>query len=162
MTAMTLQPEAQGPMTEAATAKPTTLAGWKKAKRHTITLPSNTVVEVEIPDLPNMVKAGAIPNELVDVAISAASGRKITRDDIVQQAEFYNKLCAATVKVPEVDESVFANGEIPFEDKEMLVEIATRQRDLDAVGHHLAGLEKSSDFRSFRGILSLDQDVEGS
>lgn len=148
-------------MSDTATQKAASLGAWKKAKRHTVTLPSATVVEIEIPDLPNLVKAGAIPNELVDVAIEAASGRKVTRDDIVKQADFYNKLCALTVVVPEVEESVFANGDIPFEDKEMLVEMATRQRDLDAVGHHLAGLEKSSDFRSFRGIVSFDSGVEG-
>jgi hypothetical protein len=119
------------------------------------------VVEIEIPDLPNLVKAGAIPNELVDVAIDAASGRKVTRDDIVKQADFYNKLCALTVVVPEVTEDVFASGEIPFEDKEMLVEFATRQRDMDVLGHHLAGLEKSATFRKLRGILSFDEDVEG-
>lgn len=141
--------------------KAASLSAWKKAKRHTVTLPSATVVEIEIPDLPNLVKAGAIPNELIDVAIGVAQGKKVTREDIVQQADFYNKLCALTVVAPDASEEDFASGSIPFEDKEMLVEMATRQRDLDAVGHHLAGLEKSKDFRSFRGIINFDQDVEG-
>lgn len=142
--------------------KVSTKAQWKSAKRHYPTLPSGVVVGVEIPDLPNLVKAGAIPNELIDTAIAVASGRKPTRDDIVQQADFYNKLCALTVVEPaDITEADFAAGEFPFEDKEMLVEFATRQRDLDAIGHHLAGLEKVKDFRNFRGIFGGDEDVEG-
>lgn len=135
-----------------ANSKVASLAKWKAAKSHTITLPSNTVIEIEIPDLPNLVKTGTIPNELIDVAIGVAQGKKITKQDIEQQADFYNKLCAITVKSPAVTEEDFAAGVIPFEDKEMIVEIATRQRDLDAVGHHLAGLEKVKDWRTFRGL----------
>lgn len=133
--------------------KPTSKANWKKAKRHPITLPSGAVVEIEIPDLPNLVKAGSIPNELVDIAIGVANGQRVTKDDIIKQADFYNKLCALSVKNPEVTEADFEGPDaLPFEDKEMLVEIATRQRDLDAVGHHIGGLEKVSDFRTFRGL----------
>lgn len=142
--------------------KATTKAAWKKSKRHYITLPSSVVVGVEIPDLPNLVKAGAIPNELIDTAIAVASGRKPTREDIEQQADFYNKLCALAVVEPEdVTEADFASNDFPFEDKEMLVEIATRQRDLDAIGHHIGGLEKVKDFRTFRGIFGSDEGLEG-
>lgn len=136
------------------------LAAWKSSKRHYVTLPSGAIVGVEIPDLPALVKAGQIPNDLVETAIGVASGRKVTRDDVVQQADFYNKLAALTVKDPAATEEMFASGDLPFEDKEMLVEIATRQRDLDAVGHHLAGLEKSRDFRTFRGIVGFDSTLE--
>jgi hypothetical protein len=139
-----------------------TAAQWKKLKGHTITLPSSAVVEIEIPDLPNLVKTGQIPNELVDVAIGVANGKKVTREDIVQQADFYNKLCAITVKQPAVTEEDFASGSVPFEDKELIVEIATRQRDLDAVGHHIGGLEKVSEWRSFRGLSYSYEDVESS
>lgn len=148
--------------TKTTSAKATSLAAWKRAKRHTVTLPSGAVVEVEVPDLPGLVKAGQIPNELIDVAIGVAQGKKVTREDVEQQADFYNKLAALTVKAPEATEDDFASGALPFEDKEMLVEIATRQRDLDAVGHHLGGLEKSKDFRSFRGILNFEEDVASS
>ena len=141
--------------------KVATLSQWKANKRHCITLPSNTVVELEIPDLPSLVKTGTIPNELVDIAIGVAQGKKITKEDIEQQADFYNKLCAITVKSPAVTEEEFAAGAIPFEDKEMIVEIATRQRDIDAIGHQLAGLEKVRDWRSFRGLNYGYQDDEG-
>jgi hypothetical protein len=42
--------------------------------------------------------------------------------------------------------------DIPTEDKEMLVAFANRARDLDAVGHHLAGLERLADWRRFRNF----------
>lgn len=141
--------------------KPTSKSAWKKAKRHYVTLPSGTVVGIELPDLPSLVKAGQIPNELVDVAIGVAQGKKVTREDIVEQVDFYNKLAAMTTVEPEVTEEDFASGDLPFEDKEMIVEFATRQRDLDAVGHHLAGLETVKEFRNFRGLLNIDADLEG-
>lgn len=149
--------------TQAATKpKVSSKTDWKKAKRHYPTLPSGVTVGIELPDLPELVKSGAIPNELVDTAIAVASGRKPTRDDIVQQADFYNKLCSLTVVEPsDITEADFASGDFPFEDKEMLVEFATRQRDLDAVGHHLGGLEKVKDFRNFRGIFGGDEGLEG-
>lgn len=133
-------------------AKPTTLAAWKKNRDHVVTLPSGTVVEIAIPDLPALVVSGAIPNKLVDIAIGVANGKKVTKEDIVEQAEFYNKLCALTVISPAATEEDFASKTLPFEDKECLVEFATRQRDLDAVGHHIAGLEKVQSFRDLRGI----------
>lgn len=148
-------------MSDETQTKTTSLAGWKKSKRHTITLPSAAVVDIEVPDLPELVKTGGIPNDLVDIAIGVAAGKKVTREDILQQADFFNKLCALTVVEPKVAEEDFASGALPFEDKEMLVEIATRQRDLDAVGHHLAGLEKSKSFRTLRGIFSGDENLEG-
>lgn len=141
--------------------KVATLASWKKAKTHPVTLNSGAVVEIQIPDLPSLVKTGTIPNELVDIAIGVASGAKITKEDIVKQADFYNKLCALTVVSPVVTEEQFASDVLPFEDKEMIVEFATRQRDLDAIGHHIGGLEKVKDFRTFRQLGSIYEGLEG-
>lgn len=141
--------------------KAATLAGWKKNRVHTITLPSGTIIDVVIPDLPSLVKTGGIPNELVQTAIDVANGdRKVNKEDIVQQADFYNKLCAITVVAPAATEEDFASGELPFEDKEMIVEVATRRRDIDAVGHHLAGLEKVKAWRTFRNLDYVYQDLE--
>jgi hypothetical protein len=142
------------------TTKSASLAAWKKNRNHSITLPSSTVVEIVIPDLPGLVKTGAIPNELVDIAIGVAQGKKVTREDIIQQADFYNKLCALTVTAPTVTEEDFSSGALPFEDKEMIVEFATRQRDIDVVGHHIGGLEKVAEFRSFRGISAQYESLE--
>ena len=43
--------------------------GWKNSRRHTITLPSSAEVDVEIPNLPQLIKTGQIPNNLVDAAL---------------------------------------------------------------------------------------------
>lgn len=136
--------------------KTATLEQWGAAKRHPITLPSGTTVAIEIPDLPNLIRTGAIPNALVGVAIGVANGKKVTADDIAEQAGFYNSLVAMTVKQPAVTEEQVADGTIPAEDKEMIVEFAVRQRDFDAIGHHIGGLETDASFRTFRGLLPLD------
>lgn len=140
--------------------KAVSLAAWKKAKTHTITLPSAAVVDIEIPDLPNLIKTGTLPNSLIDVAISAAQGRKITKEDILEQADFYNQLVSLTVVDPKVTSEEVAAGGIPYEDKEMIVEFATRQRDFDAVGHQPGGLETVKEFRHFRNLGPSVEDLE--
>lgn len=134
---------------------------WSANKRHIVTLPSGTAVAIEIPDLPNMIRAGDIPNNLISIAIGVANGKKVTADDISEQAAFYNKLVSITVAQPQVTEQQVETGVIPAEDKEMLVELAVRQRDFDARGHHVGGLETDADFRTFRGLLPLDAFGEG-
>lgn len=152
-------PAAPAPVVEAPAAAPSrgaTLDQWKSAKRHYITLQSGTVVGVEFPDLPNLIRLGQIPNALINVAIGVANGKKVTAEDIVEQATFYNQLVAMTVKEPAISEEDVAGGLIPTEDKELIVELAVRQRDFDAVGHHIGGLETNAEFRNFRGLLPLD------
>lgn len=136
-----------------------TAEGWKGAKRHTITLPSGFVVGIEIPNLPTLVRTGQLPNELVAEALGTIASGKLTPEVIGQQAEFYDKLVVATVKEPAIEEADVI--ELPFEDVELIIEIATRQRDLDALGHHIAGLHKNKDWRRFRGLDHGDEDVEG-
>lgn len=138
----------------------TTLAAWKKAGIHTITLSSGTEVDIRIPNLPELVSAGEFPNGLVETAIKVATQdptdprNKITADDIKSQAEFYRELLSRTLVEPKVSpEDV---KDIPFEDVELLVSIATRQRDVDALGDHIAGLDSNEKWRKFRGIDYLD------
>ena len=139
-----------------------TLAAWKKAKVHTVTLPSGVSVKMQIPDLPALIKSGEIPNSLVDAALGAVEGAsKVDREFVEKQAEFTNKVVALSVVEPKLTEEDVASGVIPAEDKEMITEIATRQRDLDALGHHIAGLHTNKDFRSFRGLVDVNADVEG-
>jgi hypothetical protein len=135
--------------------KATTLAAWKKAGVHTITLATGVEVDIKVPNLPELVSAGEFPNHLVDTAIAVASGdTKVTAEEIKSQAEFYRHLVSKTVVTPTLTPEEAA--EIPFEDIELLSAIATRQRDVDALGHHIAGLDKSEDWRKFRGIDYLD------
>lgn len=127
-----------------------TVKAWKKARRHTVTLPSGFDVDIEIPNLQAMVKTGQIPNHLIDAAIGAIEQDKVTPELIKEQADFYQMLVVAMVKEPQLEPEDF--DDLPYEDIELLVELGTRQRDLDAVGAHIGGLHKSSDFRKFRNL----------
>lgn len=124
---------------------------WKKAKRHSVTLPSGFEVEVEIPNLPQMVKTGQIPNNLLDAALGAIKQQTITKELIEEQADFFNLLVSTMVKDPAITVEELENDEVPYEDVELLVEIGTRQRDLDALGRHISGLHTSEEWRKFRG-----------
>jgi hypothetical protein len=135
----------------------TTKTSWKKAAVHEgITLPSGTVVSIKLPNLPLMLKTGNIPNTLVDAAVemqnAAQKGAEITREMIEQQWDYYSFLVSKTVVDPALTAEEVA--EIPAEDVEMLVEFATRQRDIDAVYRHIAGLDKLDSFRRFRSLSS--------
>jgi hypothetical protein len=140
--------------------KTESLAGWKKAAAHTVRCPSGVYVDIKVPDLPALIEAGEIPQTLLDAAIGAASGKpqEPSREAIVQQREFTDTLTKISVVSPKLTEADLKD--IPFEDKEFIVEIATRQRDLDAEGNHIGGLQKSADFRRFRGLDFSDTDVE--
>lgn len=142
--------------------KTVTAAGWKKAAVHNVLLPSGVRVEIKIPDLPSLIETGQFPQHLLDAAIGlAAKGDSgiATREDVVKQREFTDKVVELTVVNPKLSAEDIA--EIPFEDKEMLVALATRARDLDAEGEHIAGLTNSEKFRRFRGLGGVDSDVEG-
>lgn len=137
-----------------------TKTGWKKAAVHTICLPSNVYVDIRIPDLPALIEAGEIPQNLLDTAIQVATGTEVkpSKELLIQQRQFTDRLVQLSVVDPKLtDEDL---PDIPFEDKEMIVAIATRERDFDALGHQLAGLHKSEDFRKFRGLDRLDTGVE--
>jgi hypothetical protein len=138
-----------------------TLADWTAAASHYPLLPSGVRVGIRIPDLPALIEAGQIPQHLLDVAIGIAQGddEKPSIDLIKTQREFTDKLVQLTVVEPKLDDESVKN--IPFEDKDFLVSIATRQRDLDAEGEHLAGLTKSSKFRRFRRLGEFSEDVSG-
>jgi len=142
------------------TPKKRNLSDWSKAKTHEITLPSGYVVDVEIPDLPKMIKTGHLPNHLIDAALGAVEGnKKIDREFVEQQREFVNHIVILTVVNPKL--TLEEVEEVPVEDRELIAEIATRQRDLDAVGHHVGGLHKNEDFRAFRGLTSVGEDLAG-
>lgn len=129
----------------------TSKESWKSRKRHTVTLWSGAVVDIEIPDLPELIKTGVFPNHLVEHAIKLQnSGKAPSVEDITEQADFYDQLVLLTVKDPELTQEDLKD--LPYEDREMVVEFATRSRDFDAVGHHLGGLELVESFRDLRGL----------
>ena len=144
--------------------KKTTAETWAQNALHYVVLPSGACVTIRIPDLPAMIETGEIPQHLLDAALGVASKPSQTpsKELIVQQREFTDTLVKITVVEPELTDAMLdPKTGIPYEDKEMLVEIATRQRDLDAEGSHIGGLETSEKWRRFRGVASLYEDVEG-
>jgi len=142
----------------------TTKTSWKKAGIHEgVTLPSGTVVSIRLPNLSLMIKTGQIPNTLVEAAVKmqnlqGSADPEITKEMIEQQWDYSSFLVAATVVEPAITQDEVA--EIPAEDVEMLVEFATRQRDIDAVYRHISGLDKLESFRRFRNVGSGLEDLE--
>lgn len=141
-------------------------AQWKKAKVHEdITLPSGAKVDIQLPNLAQLIKGGQVPNQLLEIATKIGTGTLKVDDDeaaspelIGQVNEFHAFLVSQTVVKPEITQQEILDEEIPTEDVSMLVQFALRERDTDVVGHHLAGLETVDTFRKFRG---LDVGVEG-
>lgn len=129
----------------------TKLTTWKKNKQHEVTLPSGTKVTIQIPNLPLLIKAGQIPNKLLDIVTKAQSGTiEITPELIAEQADYTAFIVTKTVVDPVISEEDIP--ELPYEDVECVMDFAMRNRDLDAVGHHISGLEQVDSFRRFRGL----------
>lgn len=135
----------------------TSVEAWEEKRVHKgVTLPSGTVVDIKLPDLPAMAKAGDIPNELLEAsaqlqkAIADEDRSTMTTETLVNLEEFMEFLLPEMVVAPPITpEDV--KDRLPSEDKELLVQFAQRARDLDAVGRHLAGLEQLAEWRRFRG-----------
>lgn len=140
-------------------------SAWKQAKTHTdITLPSGMVVDIQIPDLAAMAKAGQLDNELIQYAIPDAPAVEQEepsveekKSNLTKLADFHDWLVSITVVNPKLTPAEVADT-VPTPDKEVLIELATRRRDMDVVGHHIGGLEVSAEFRKFRGIDSGESD----
>jgi hypothetical protein len=130
--------------------KAVSLSAWKKNATHYPTLPSGSVVGIKIPDLPALLAGGDIPQTLLEVALGATTGQNPTpsRELLGQQKEFTDRLVQVTVVDPPLKDADIDS--IPYEDKLFLVEFATRQRDLDALGEHLAGLPTAKKWETFR------------
>lgn len=136
------------------------VSGWKKIRDHSVMCPSGARIVIRIPDLPKMIEVGQVPQHLLDAAIGAAAteSRKPSIELIKQEREFTDLMVAATVIEPKLSDADIAD--IPYEDKEFIVSIAMRQRDLDAVGDHIAGLTDIAKFRRFRNLDDLDTPLE--
>lgn len=149
--------------------KPVSLAQWERAGTHTITLHSGAVVRIKLPDIAELIESGVIPQHLLETATRVASAAQsgvipeVTKEQVVQQKEFVNAVTIASLVEPKVtDETV---TKVPVEDRELITQIATRSRDLDAVGDHIGGLHKVEKWRRFRGLGEFDTsmaDFEGS
>ena len=130
------------------TQTPSALEAWRGAGVHTVTLASNTQVKIKLPNLPALLKGGEIPNPLVEVALNfSGQAPKITPELIASQVDFSRFLISKTGVEPAITPDDVAS--LPYEDQEMLMEFATRQRDIDAAGRHMAGVEVADEFSTF-------------
>lgn len=143
-----------------------TADGWKSAAGHPVVLPSGTTVKIKVLNLVAMAKTGTLPNELIKLAIPEVAGNEPEPMDeteakaaLVKLADFQSWVVAESVVEPQITESDVP--ELPTEDSEMIVAIATRQRDIDAVGKHIGGLDSNDDWRRFRGLAVGDEDLLG-
>lgn len=150
------------------TRKLATAQAWVKQARHNVVLPSGAVVAIRIPDLNALIASGEIPQHLLSEATSQADAAEkkkssfLTKEEAERELEFKNFMVAQTVVEPKVTPAMLAPGTgIPTEDKDMIVEFALRSREFDTEGNHISGLHTSEQFRKFRGVDSLYQDVEG-
>lgn len=138
---------------------------WKKAKVHPdITLPSGTVISIRIPNLAALAKTGQLPNELLRIAIPEVAGPEPeptteteAQETLDRLAKFQSWITAYSVVEPKITEEDI--DDLPTEDVEMIVAIATRQRVVDEVGHHIGGLEASAEWRQFRGLPPLQSNL---
>lgn len=141
--------------------KASSAAGWKKARVHEgVTLPSGVVVDITVPNLVTLISSGELPNPLIDAAMKAQggdpeAGGKLSVETLKDTWDFIKfivpkMLVKPTITADDVDD-------LPVEDVEMLAGFATRRNDIDAVGHHLGGLETHRRFRELRGLLTLDE-----
>lgn len=142
----------------------TTKSAWKKAGVHTVTLPSGAVVDIRIPNLAQMAKAGELDNDLLQYAVPnlpADDNEEPTpeqkKENLTKLANFHAWLVSKTLVDPKLEPEEVADT-VPTPDLEVLVELASRRRDMDVVGHHIGGLEVSAEFRKFRGIDSSESD----
>jgi hypothetical protein len=134
-------------------------AAWKSKKVHEdITLPSGMKVDITIPNLSALIKADALPNNLLDVATKAATNSEVP-DDLFEQMDDLNTFLVSKSLVKPALTAEEVNDVVPAEDIDMLVSLATRRIDIDAVGHQIAGLETIDSFRRFRGLDALDPDL---
>lgn len=151
------------------TLKPVSASAWMKQAFHLVTLPSGAVVKIRIPDIAALIKTGEIPQALLGEAIAAAKGmgqdtepKAPTAEEMSREVEFKNLVIKATVVEPEITDALLEpKTGMPAEDKDMLVEFAMRQTEFDAIGNQIAGLHTSAQYRKFRGLGGLYEDVEG-
>lgn len=124
---------------------------WKGRKKGDATLPSGTEVKIEIPNLPEMVREGQVPNPLVKFATEVEdmqmAGESLDLDKIKEATDFMRWLIATTCVEPKIEPADVPA--LPTEDADMILEFALRARQVDAVGHQLHGLEKLADWRRF-------------
>jgi hypothetical protein len=129
-----------------------------------VTLPTGAVVKIRIPDLAQMAQTGELDNDLLQYAVPSLPANpddeptpEQKKENLTKLANFHQWLISKTLVDPELTPEEVKDT-VPTPDKEVLVELASRRRDMDVKGHHIGGLEVSADWRKFRGIDARDED----
>lgn len=142
----------------------TSKSAWKKAGVHTVTLPTGAIVKIRIPNLAQMAQAGELDNDLLQYAVPSLPtdpdeepSPEQKKENLTKLANFHQWLVSHTLVEPSLSPEEVAET-VPTPDLEVLVELASRRRDMDVVGHHIGGLEVSADWRKFRGIDAGNED----
>lgn len=139
--------------------RPVTADGWAKrndAGPHTATFPSGATLRFTIPNDSTLLAAGMLPLELRETALLCAAhpdgvegylrelvvqqvvdGEARVRQAIEHGIEMRHHLVAAMLVEPQVTAEQVSAGSFPTPDIEMLLEFATRQRNVDAGGRRL-------------------------
>jgi len=131
---------------------------WKKAGVHTgVVLPSGFVISVKIPNLPALAESGSIPNELVDLAVAMQGDDPppVDSDALTKLSELQSFLVSKTVVEPAITPDEVSD--LPAEDLQFIIEIAYRQRDVDALGNQISGLDKLAKYATFRDVSYGDE-----
>lgn len=167
----------RGPSSSAAsTRSPGTKSAWGKKAVHVVTCPSGMEVKIRIPNLGLMLEGDALPQTLRNAAlqelVNPVSGRvaraaeaagtadaqpQVTLDDVTELYHLHQWLVVNTVIEPEL--TIEDLPGLPQEDLEMLTQIATRERTVDAAGRPL-GTEPLSRWVTFRRHHECAEDCE--
>lgn len=159
-------------------------SAWGEKGVHTVTCPSGAQVRVRIPNLPQLIKHDAVPESLRAAAIKEVSSEGVpamlrqglSEDEVKALYDLYEHLVIEMVVEPKLKGMTFGpdpenpeksividRGDIPSlpqEDVEMLVNIATRQQDTDALGVRL-GVEPLNRWAQFREEHECPPGCEG-
>jgi len=150
----------------------TSKEAWVKRGIHRVTLPSGAVVKIKFPDLSRMLRNDALPENLRAIALRQAfndldmetpagpmtdAQRKEQEEERLKLAREVVEMVDALIMEMLVDPVMTKEevAEIPGEDRDMLNEIAQRERNTDALGVRLgvAPLSLFHEFREQHGCL---------
>lgn len=133
----------------------TTKASWKKSARHDgLMLPSGNKVSIVVPNLPELLRAGKVPNALVKYAQDTSEQLAGVSEDFsmekVKEATDFLRWVVVTTVVDPADLEPDDVPDLPAEDVDTILSWAFRQTDIDAVGKQIAGLDKVPEWEKFR------------
>jgi hypothetical protein len=136
---------------------------WEQDAQHLIWTHGGKRILVRIPDLFELVRSDALPSALRTIALEVVTRqagldqgdspttdgepRKLSWEEVQQTAELFEHLAYSMIVQPVITVEQFRR--LPSEDREMLRDIAMRQRDTDARGVVLGAVPLSR-FAPFR------------